>query len=161
DPRPLIIDYRQQFEPGQAHPPFVTVSAGNLLSGAQNQGLAGKVVLIGFCGIEVSDRLVKPLSDPMPMPRGEINANVPDMLLSGRKLTRLGLLGQLLLVAAASALFLWVVACNPGARGLLLLAGIMIAGYFAAYLLFLDFHRLISYAPVLVAGLLAAPIAQL
>jgi signal transduction histidine kinase len=161
EPRLLIVDYRQQFEPGQAHPPFVAVSAGDLLSGAAHEGLAGKVVLIGFGGIEVSDRLFTPVSDQMPMPGVEINANVADMLLSGRKLTRIGLLGQLLLVAVASALSLWVVACNPGARGLLLLAGIMITGYFAAYFLFVDFHRLISYGPVLVAGLLAAPIAQL
>jgi two-component system sensor histidine kinase ResE len=49
----------------------------------------------------------------------------------------------------------------PGLRGLLLLTGMLAAMYIASFFLFQDFHRLLSYGPVLVAGVLAAPIAQL
>ena len=49
----------------------------------------------------------------------------------------------------------------PGVRGLLVLVGMLAGVYLAAYFLFADFHRLLSYGPLLVAGVLAAPIAQL
>src|SRR5258708_37657093 len=42
-----------------------------------------------------------------------------------------------------------------------MLAGALAAGYFASFYSYVHFHRLISYGPVLVAGVLAAPIAQL
>jgi len=58
---PLLIDYRPQFEPGDANPPFVVVSAGDLLAGKRGQQLAGKAVLIGFGGIDISDRLITPV----------------------------------------------------------------------------------------------------
>ena len=45
---PLLIDYRPQFEPGAANPPFIVVSAADLLAGKSAQPLAGKAVLIGF-----------------------------------------------------------------------------------------------------------------
>jgi signal transduction histidine kinase len=37
----------------------------------------------------------------------------------------------------------------------------VVGGYFAAYFVFVKFHLLLSYGPMLAAGLLAAPIAQL
>ena len=159
--RPLLIDFRRQFEPGQANPPFVTLSAGDVISGANRAELADKAVLIGFGGIEVSDRLFTPVSDQVPMPGVEINANVADMLLAGRRLTRIGLLWQFLIVVVISAFSLWLVVRAPGKWGLLVLAALTVGGYFAAYLLFLKFHLLLAYGPILAAGLLAAPIAQL
>ncbi|HET9166005.1 MAG TPA: HAMP domain-containing sensor histidine kinase, partial [Candidatus Angelobacter sp.] len=45
--------------------------------------------------------------------------------------------------------------------GLLVLVGMLAGVYVAAYFLFADFHRLLAYGPLLVAGVLAAPIAQL
>jgi signal transduction histidine kinase/CHASE2 domain-containing sensor protein len=158
---PVLIDYRPQFEPGAANPPFEVVSAGELLGGKNAPQLAGKVVLIGFGAIDVSDRLITPVSNQLPMPGVEINANVTDMLLSGRALEHIGGMSQFALVLLMSLAALWVVVRYPGLRGLLLLTAMLAAMYVAAFFLFQDFHRLLSYGPVLVAGVLAAPIAQL
>jgi signal transduction histidine kinase/CHASE2 domain-containing sensor protein len=158
---PMLIDYRQQFEPGEPNPPFEVISAGDLLSGKNVPQLAGKVVLIGFGAIDVSDRLITPVSNQLPMPGVEINANVTDMLLSGRTLAHVGNLTQFMLVLLMSMAALWLVVRYPGLRGLLLLSGMLAAMYVAAFFLFADFHRLLSYGPLLVAGVLAAPIAQL
>ena len=158
---PMLIDYRPQFEPGTGNPPFEVVSAGDLLSGKSAPQLTGKAVLIGFGAIDVSDRLITPVSNQLPMPGVEINANMADMLLSGRSLTHISGLSQFLLVLLMSMAALWVVVRYPGLRGLLLLTGMLVLAFAAAFFLFQDFHRLISYGPVLVAGVLAAPIAQL
>jgi signal transduction histidine kinase/CHASE2 domain-containing sensor protein len=158
---PILIDFRPQYEPGEADLPFIVVSAGDLLAGKRASQLAGKAVLIGFGAIDVSDRLMAPVSNQLPMPGVEINANVLDMALSGRTLSRIGSPAQLLLLALFSAAALWVVVRYPGVRGLLMLTGMLAGGYLAAYFLFRDFHLLLSYGPLLVAGVLAAPIAQL
>ena len=159
---PMLIDYRPQFEPGEPNPPFVVVSAGDLLAGKPASQLAGKAVLIGFGGIDISDRLITPVSNQLPMPGVEINANVADMALSGRILSQIGNVGQLTLLVVMSVVSLWVVVRYPGVRGLLtVLVGMLAGVYVAAYFLFADFHRLLAYGPLLVAGVLAAPIAQL
>jgi signal transduction histidine kinase/CHASE2 domain-containing sensor protein len=158
---PVLIDYRRQFEPGEPDPPFAVVPAGDLLSGKSAPQLAGKVVLIGFGAIDVSDRLMTPVSNQLPMPGVEINANVTDMLLNGRPLRQISGASQFLLVLGMSMAALWVVVRHPGLRGLLFLTGMLTGMYVAAFFLFADFHRLLSYGPLLVAGVLAAPIAQL
>ena len=158
---PMLIDYRPQFEPGEPNPPFVVVSAGDLLAGKPAPQLAGKAVLIGFGGIDISDRLITPVSNQLPMPGVEINANVADMALSGRILSQIGSFGQLTLLVLMSVVSLWVVVRYPGVRGLLVLVGMLAGVYVTAYFLFVDFHRLLAYGPLLVAGVLAAPIAQL
>ncbi len=157
---PLLIDFRHQFEPGEKSP-FVVISAGELLSGAQHTELRDKAVLIGFGGIEMSDRLATPVSNQLPMPGVEINANVVDMLLSGRTIRYVSLTWQWLLVALTSCFALWLVARYPGARGLFLLSILLLAGYAGAYLLFVHTHQLLVYTPILLAGFLAAPLAQL
>ena len=83
------------------------------------------------------------------------------MALSGRILSQIGNFGQLTLVVLMSVVSLWVVVRYPGAHGLLILVGMLAGVYVAAYFLFADFHRLLAYGPLLVAGVLAAPIAQL
>lgn len=158
---PLIIDYGRQFEPDHEHPPFVVVSAADLLDGKTRKDLAGKAVLIGFGSIEVSDRLFTPVSNQLPMPGVEINANALDTLLTGSSLRGIGPTWQLLLLVVAGMIFLWLVVRRPGVRGLLLLTAVLVLGYLAAFVLFLYSHSLLAYGPVLVAGILAAPIAQL
>jgi signal transduction histidine kinase len=160
-PEPLLVDYRRQFEPGTKPEPFITISAGDVLSGKHLEGLSGKAVLIGFGSIEVVDRLMTPVSDQLPMPGVEINANVLDMLLSGRSLKHIGLAWEYLILVLASMTYVWLVVREPGVRGLVLLAVMVVGGYFAGYLVFLRFHLVLSYGPMLAAGLLAAPIAQL
>lgn len=161
--RPLLIDFRRQYEPGQGGepPPFVTVSAGDLLAGKSLPALRAKAVLIGFGSVEMSDRLVTPVSAQLPMPGVEINANALDMVLAGRVIEYIGVSAQVLLVVLVSAFSLWLVLRYPGAKGLLILGGVMLAGGIMAYQLFVHFHRLLSFSPVLLAGVLAAPLAQL
>src|SRR5262249_29696463 len=118
-------------------------------------------VLIGFGAIDVSDRLFTPVSEQLPMPGVEINANVLDMLLSGRSLRHLAIGLQFLALLLVSMTSIWLVLRYPGARGLILLAGMLVAGYVIAYLLFAQYHLLLSFGPLLAAGVLAAPIAQL
>lgn len=160
DLRQLIIDYRQQIEPGQP-PSFETVSAGDLLAGKPAPQLRGKAVLIGFGAVDMSDRMFTPVTGQLPMPGVEVNANALAMLLDGTVLQRPGLIWQFLLLVATGAFALWLVVRYPGAYGLLLLVAFLITGYFASYLVFLHWHRIIFYGPLLLAGIFAAPIAQL
>jgi|GEM_PF-706327 len=160
-PRPMLIDFRRQYEAGTEPQPFIALSAGDVLSGKNSVGLSGKAVLIGFGSIEVSDRLFTPVSDQLPMPGVEINANVLDMMLSGRSLEEAGKAWQLLVLVLFSVFAVWLVVREPGVRGLVVLALMVVGGYFASYFVFLKFHLLLSYGPMLAAGLLAAPIAQL
>lgn len=157
----LVIDYRRQYEPGRKPEPFFTLAAADVLNGKNLDLLRDKAVLIGFGSIEVSDRLMTPVSDQLPMPGVEINANAVDTILSGRALRHVGVIAQLLLVVFVSSASLWLVVRHPGAAGLLLLTALLAGGYFAAFYLFLRFHLLLSYGPLLVAGVLAAPLAQL
>ena len=158
---PLIINYRQQFSTGEPNPPFTVISAADLLSGKQAPELAGKAVLIGFGSVELSDRLNTPVSNQLPMPGVEINANAVDTILSGRTILPVGLVRQITLIILAGMAFLWLVVRFPGVRGLLGLSTLLAAGYFCSYLLFTHWHRLYSFGPVLLAGILAAPLAQL
>ncbi|HEX7285541.1 MAG TPA: CHASE2 domain-containing protein [Candidatus Angelobacter sp.] len=161
--RPLLIDFRRQFQPGRTEeqPPFVAISAGDLLAGKSAPGLKGKAALIGFGSVEMSDRLATPVSAQLPMPGVEINANALDMLISGRVIEYISEFNQVLLVVLVSAFSLWLVVRYPGTRGLLILGGVTLAAGVGSYQLFVHFHRLLSLAPVLLAGVLAAPLAQL
>src|SRR5262249_42625893 len=116
---PILIDFRHQFEPGAPNPPFEVVSAGDLLAGKKAPQLAGKVVLIGFGAIDVIDRQITPVSNQLPMPGVEINANVTDMVLSGRSLSHIGSVSQFALTLVMSVASLAVVVKYPGRRGLL------------------------------------------
>lgn len=160
DLRQLIVDYRQQIEPGRSLP-FSTVSAGDLLSGKAKSEINGKAVLIGFGAVDMSDRMFTPVTGQMPMPGVEVNANALQMLLDGTVPQRPGLVWQFLLLVATGALALWLVVRYPGVFGLALLAAALMAGYFASYVVFVHWHQIIFYGPLLLAGIFAAPIAQL
>lgn len=159
-PRFLTIDYRGQLLPRQP-PPFSAIPARDLLKGMAGEQLRGKAVLIGFAGTEIGDRLPTPISDRLPMPGVEIHANLVDALLAGRYLESFGASVQILLLVAGSLLSTWVVLRWPGPKGLLTLAGLLLASYAGGYLLFAQAHRLIDFGPLLCMGLLAGPLAQL
>jgi signal transduction histidine kinase/CHASE2 domain-containing sensor protein len=158
---PLIINFRRQFSPAEEHTPFTVASAADLLSNHPAPELTGKAVLIGFGSVEMSDRLFTPVSVQLPMPGVEINANVLDSLLSGVVITRAAIGWQLLLVIFISALSLWLVVRYPGVRSLAMLLGLLAAGYGCTFFLFERVHVLLLYGPVIVAIVLAAPLAQL
>src|SRR4030081_2394103 len=157
----LLIDFREQYSPGQRIPPFVVVSASELLSGRSEPALRGKAVLIGFGATELSDRLPTPVSSQMPMPGVEIHANVLDGLLNGRDLRHITLLPQILFLVTFSLLSTWLVLRWPGWEGVLVQTVLLVATYWAGYWLFANAHRLIAFGPVLCVGILAVPLAQL
>jgi len=82
------------------------------------------------------------------------------MLLTGRTISYVGFTWQWLLVAFTSVFSLWLVA-RYGARGLFILTLLLLAGYAGAFVLFVHAHQLLVYTPILLAGFLAAPLAQL
>lgn len=157
----LTINYRQQFSPAQAIPPFITLSARDLLQAGNSKALEGKIVLIGFGATELSDRLFTPVSGQEPMPGVEVNANALATLLEHREIKSPAVGLQVLFLVVAGIVSLWLVIRWPGLRGLFGLAAFLLCEYLAGYLVFNGLHRQLEYGPFLVAGMLAAPLAQL
>ncbi len=157
----LTINFRQQYSPGQQMPPFVVVSAAELLDGRQAPALWRKAVLIGFGATELSDRLPTPVSGQMPMPGVEVHANLVDGLLRGYSLRHVSVFSQILFLVGFSLVSTWLVLRCPGWDGVLLETALLIVSYGTGYWLFTHAHRLITFGPVLCAGILAVPLAQL
>jgi CHASE2 domain-containing sensor protein len=109
--RYMAINYRQQFEPAQSSPPpFLTLSAGELLKGEKEEALRGKIVLIGFGSSDLSDRFFTPVSyHQNQMPGVEVNANAVDTILEQKQIVMVGEGAQLFLLVAAAMLSLWIV----------------------------------------------------
>ena len=160
-PQYLRINYTSQLSEDDRSPSYPALSAGDLLDGKRSELLRDKVVLIGFGGVEISDRLFTPVSGQIPMPGVELNANIVDMLLAGQQIREPGWTVGTLLLATLSVFMLWVVVRWPGLRGLLLLLGMLLITYGVGLVLFTRSRVLLHYGPVLVAGVLAAPLAQL
>ena len=160
-PEFLTINFREQYLPGQRIPPFVVISAAELLDGKQVPALWGKAVLIGFGATELSDRLPTPVSGQMPMPGVEVHANLVDGLLRGEGLRHVSAFPQILFLLGFSLVSTWLVLRWPGWDGVLLQTALLILSYGAGYWLFAHAHRLIAFGPVLCVGLLAVPLAQL
>ena len=160
-PEFLTINFREQYLPDQRTPPFVVISAAELLDGKQEPALWRKAVLIGFGATELSDRLPTPVSGQMPMPGVEVHANLVDGLLRGEGLRHVSAFPQILFLVGFSLVSTWLVLRWPGWDGVLLQTTLLIISYGAGYWLFAHAHRLIAFGPVLCVGLLAVPLAQL
>ena len=160
-PEFLTINFREQYLPSQPAPPFVVISAAELLDGKQEPALWGKAVLIGFGATELSDRLPTPVSGQMPMPGVEVHANLVDGLLAGEGLRHVSAVPQILFLVGFSLVSTWLVLRWPGWDGVLLQTTLLIVSYGVGYWLFAYAHRLIAFGPVLCVGLLAVPLAQL
>jgi signal transduction histidine kinase len=161
EPSYLTIDYLQQFSTAETVPPFITLSARDVLEGSAGAALEGRIVLIGFGATELSDRLFTPVSVQAPMPGVEVNANAVNTLVEGRAIENAGWFVQLLLLSCSGMALLWLVGRFPGRQGLLYLALVLLGEYVAGYFVFKVFHRQFEYGIFLVAGVLAAPLAQL
>lgn len=160
-PRFLAINYRGQIETGEPPAPFPAVSAADLLEGKTHGQLHGKAVLIGFGSAEIGDRVPTPVSGRLPMPGVEIHANLVDTILAGRDLRPLGAALQVFLLLGFTFLSTWIVLRWPGWRGLLSLLAFLGSAYASSYLLFTWGHRLMEFGPLLCAGVLTGPLAQL
>jgi CHASE2 domain-containing sensor protein/two-component sensor histidine kinase len=161
EPSYLTIDYLQQFSTAEAMPPFATISAGKLLQGSSGAALEGKIVLIGFGATELSDRLFTPVSGQAPMPGVEVNANAVNTLVERRQIENVATPLQFFLLVGSGMILLWLVGRFPGKQGLLYLGAVLLGEYIAGYFAFTEFHRQFDYGVFLVAGVLAAPFAQL
>jgi signal transduction histidine kinase/CHASE2 domain-containing sensor protein len=157
----LTVDFREQYLPGQQIPPFVAVSAADLLDERPEPALRGKAVLIGFGATELSDRLPTPVSGATPMPGVEIHANLVDSLLTGRGLRRATVFPQALFLVGFSLASTWLVLRWPGWKGVLLQTALLAVSYGSGFWLFVHAQLIIAFGPVLCAGLLALPLAQL
>jgi signal transduction histidine kinase len=157
----LTINFREQYLPGQRIPPFVVVSAAELLDGREEPALRNKVVLIGFGATELSDRLPTPVSVQTPMPGVEIHANLVDGLLAGESLRHVSAFPQILFLVSFSLISTWLVLRWPGWHGVVFQTALLISSYAAAFWLFAHAHCLVAFGPVLCVGLLAVPLAQL
>ena len=160
-PEFLTIDFRGQVSPGQAHPPFSVVSAADLLKRNGGAALRNKAVLIGVAAAGISDRFATPVSDRMFMPGVEVNANLVDELLSGRNPQPLSPGVEMLALFGASLALTWLLLQWSGWRGLVALATVTVAGYFAGYLLFAHAGQQVAYGPFVCLAVLVAPLAQL
>jgi signal transduction histidine kinase len=157
----LTINFHQQYLPGQRTPPFIVISAADLLDGKQEPALWRKAVLIGFGASDLSDRLPTPVSGQMPMPGVEVHANLVDGLLRGQGLRQASAFPQILFLVGFSLVSTWLVLRWPGWDGVLVQTALLIISYGGGYWLFAYAHRLIAFGPVLCVGLLAVPLAQL
>jgi signal transduction histidine kinase len=157
----MTINFREQYSPGQQIPPFVVVSSAELLDGKQAPALGGKAVLIGFGATELSDRLPTPVSGQMPMPGVEVHANLVDGLLRGQHLRQVRVFPQVLFLVGFSLISTWLVLRWPGWDGVLLQTVLLVVSYGLGYWLFAYAHRIVALGPLLCAGLLAVPLAQL
>jgi signal transduction histidine kinase len=95
------------------------------------------------------------------MPGVEINANLLDQLLARHELRQVPGFVQLLALLGFCMLATRIVLDWPGTRGLLGLTALLLSVYSAEFFVFTRFHRLIDFGPLLCAGILAAPLAQL
>jgi signal transduction histidine kinase/CHASE2 domain-containing sensor protein len=161
EPSYLTIDYRQQFSSAETVPPFITLSARDLLEGSSSSVLEGKIVLLGFGATELSDRLFTPVSVQAPMPGVEVNANAVNTIVEGRPIKNVGMFVQFILLVFSGIALLGLVGRFPGRQGLLYLALLLLCEYVAGYFVFKMAHRQFEYGMFLVAGVLAAPLAQL
>jgi signal transduction histidine kinase len=157
----LTIDFLQQFSSTETVPPFITLSVRDLLEGRPGTALEGKIVLIGFGAAELGDRIFTPVSVQAPMPGVEVNANAVNTLVEGRPIKNVGMFVQLVLLVCSGMALLWLVGRFPGRQGLFYLALILLCEYVAGYFAFKMAHRQFEYGIFLVAGVLAAPLAQL
>ena len=160
-PEFVTIPYRGQVAPGQADSPFAVVSAADLLNGKGGAALRNKAVLIGVVAAGISDQYATPVSDRLLMPGVEVNANLVDGLLSGRKLQPISSGVEILALFCASLVLTWLLLQWSGWRGLAVLAAVTVAGYFAGYLLFAHAGWQLAYGPFLCLTVMVAPLAQL
>ncbi len=158
----LIVDYRKQFTPGQAGPPFPVVSAAALLSGGKSTPeLRGKLVLIGFGASDLSDRIATPVSGPLPMPGVEVHANVLQGLLTGRGIHSARFRVQLAGLLAFSLISTWVVLRWPGWSVAWIPLALWLACYLAGLWMFTHRGMRFDFGPLFFAAIFAVPLAQL
>jgi CHASE2 domain-containing sensor protein/signal transduction histidine kinase len=160
-PQFLFIDFRQQFLGSENEPPFVTVSAGNILEGQAPTSLQGKNVLVGFGSSDLGDRIPTPVSGQVPMPGVEVHANLLEGVLAGHAICHVGFVSQLALLLTYSLGSTLLILQRPGWLSIWIPVGLLGGVYGAGFLLFKNIGILLDFGPLVCASLLAVPLAQL
>jgi len=160
-PQFLLPEFRPQFVPDQPAPPFLTISAASILDGRAPPQLQDKVVLLGFGASDLSDRLPTPVSGQTPMPGVEVHANLLETLLHGTGIRHAGLGLHILLLVLFSLLSTWLVLHHPGWQSLWIPLILFLACYGGGLWLFQQRGILLNLGPLLIAAVLAVPLAQL
>ena len=160
-PQFLLIDFRQQFLGNENEPPFITVSAGDILGGQIPASLQGKNVLVGFGPSDLGDRIPTPVSGQVPMPGVEVHANLLEGVLAGRTIRHAGFVPQLVLLLIYSLGSTLLVLQRPGWLSIWIPMGLLFGVYGAGFLLFKNRGILLAFGPLVCAALLAVPLAQL
>ena len=157
----LTVDFRQQFVPGEAGPPFVVISAASILNRQALNSLQGKNVLIGFGASDLGDRIPTPVSRQTPMPGVEVHANLLEGMLGGHAIRHASLIAQVALLAFYCLISTWLVLRRPGWESVWIALGLLVAIYVAGFFLFHRYRILIDFGPLACAAFLAVPVAQL
>jgi signal transduction histidine kinase/CHASE2 domain-containing sensor protein len=157
----LSIDFLHQFVDGEPNPPFITISAAQVLDGDPSPSLRGKNVLIGFGASDLGDRVVTPVSGQLPMPGVEVHANLLQSLLAGRGIRHAGLGPQLILLLIYSLISTLLVLQRPGWLSIWIPAALFAAIYAAGFVFFNRRAILLDFGPLVCAAVLAVPLAQL
>jgi signal transduction histidine kinase/CHASE2 domain-containing sensor protein len=162
-PQFLLIDFRQQFlgSLNENEPPFITVSAGDILEGQTPVSLQGKNVLIGFGPSDLGDRIPTPVSGQVPMPGVEVHANLLEGVLAGRTIRHAGFVPQLVLLLIYSLGSTLLILQRPGWLSIWIPVTLLVGVYGAEFLLFKNRGILLDFGPLVCAALLAVPLAQL
>lgn len=137
---------------------FDTVSASTVLQGADLKArLAGRPVLIGFGGTEISDRLNTPLATELPAPGVEVHAQILDGILAGRLLHEVPTGVGALLLACTCIVVVLVFRRWRGWASVALIVVLAMTVYAVAFLTFLWASRIVPAGAMLFA-VMAGPL---
>ena len=138
--------------------PFDTISASAVLQGADLKArLAGRPVLIGFGGTEISDRLNTPLATELPAPGVEVHAQILDGILAGRLLQEVPMGVGALLLACTCIIVVLVFRRWRGWPSVTLIVVLAMTVYAVAFLTFLWASRIVPAGAMLFA-VMAGPL---
>jgi signal transduction histidine kinase/CHASE2 domain-containing sensor protein len=132
--------------------PFDTISAATVLQGADLKArLAGRPVLIGFGGTEISDRLNTPLATELPAPGVEVHAQILDGILAGRLLHEVPIAVSASLMASTCLLVVVVFRRWRGWASVALLVVLATAVFAVGFLMFLWASRIVPAGAMMLA----------
>ena len=160
-PQFLTINFRQQFSPDNAEPPFLVVSAASLVAGRAPALLNDRAVLIGFGASDLSDRIATPVSGPMPMPGVEVHANLLQGLLTGIGIQHVTFARQLVLLLVFSLVSTWLVLRRPGWGSVWIPLVLFAICYVLGFWFYRHHGLLFDLGPLFCTAVLAVPLAQL
>jgi CHASE2 domain-containing sensor protein len=135
--------------------PFQTISAADVLKGRNLTIMDGRPVLIGFGPVELGDRIMTPLGGVIPTPGIEVNAQILDSILSGRRIRESTLPVTLGLVLLACPLLVIAYRRVHRRHAVALMVAVGITIYGLAYTFFVGWELIVPAAPFLAADLLA------